>query len=176
MEKEAALPQTQRVEILTESYRVLGNLVTGPRRLSDVLNQAELPFLTLLGASATPLENAEYPPSRQTIHVSLESVRIAIPRGGEPTLEERQRFAPFTYVEKEIHEVNVYLPPFRVTGYLPIEAGLDLAQGLARISARFLPVTNALVVLIKSPDVHWTGETIIIDARWSEILWPGDAV
>lgn len=170
-----ATSQTLKVELLTESYRISGLLPTGPRRLSDILNQPEQRLITLLEASTAPLEATEYPPPRGPIQVNLESVRLAIPRGPEPTLEQRLKSATFQYVEKETHEVIIHLPPFRINGYVSLNKGEEFGEGISKLTSRFLPIREALAILAAKPDVYWTNEAIIIDGRRVEMLWPADA-
>lgn len=167
-------PQTLKVELLTATSRIQGHLVTGLYRLSHILNQPERTFLTLLEASSALLDSSDYPPSRGHLQVNLEAVLVAIPRGPEPTLEERLKANGFQYVEKETHEVIIQLPPFRINGYISLAKGEEFAAGMAKLTSRFLPIREALAILTSKPDVYWENQAIIVAGRKVEMVWPAD--
>lgn len=168
-------PQTLKVELLTATNRITGHLVTGLYRLSDILNHPERRFLTVLEASTVPLDSSEYPSPRGSLQLNLEAVLVAIPRGPEPTLEQRLKVNGFQYVEKETHEVMIHLPPFRINGYISLAKGEEFAEGISKLTSRFLPIREALAILTDKPDVYWSNEAIIIAGRRVETLWPADA-
>ncbi len=135
----AAFSELSRVDLLlyTDTLATHGIVRTHQRRITDILNLSEAPFLVLEdvtvrehGSSAAPIRAAFAP---VTLAAGLVAI-AATPVEASPELR----------TPKVQEPVLVSVPPFTVVGMIHVlpTAG-DLREALTELSGRFLPVTRA---------------------------------
>jgi hypothetical protein len=124
------------VTLYTDSHIVRGKIFTRERRVSDILNHAEEPFIVLADVtmdewgSRSQLMHAEY------AQVNLAAVLFAVADTPvEPTPELRTI---------KIHEqAFISVPPFKIIGQIYLLPERDLRQALDELTGAFVPVTQA---------------------------------
>ncbi len=71
---------TIEVEFLTDSHRIIGNLPTGERRLSDILNFPLEDSVVLDNVSTTPSDDPEAAPLvRDFAQINKETIAFGVP-------------------------------------------------------------------------------------------------
>jgi hypothetical protein len=123
--------------LYTDSHLVRGTMRTRLRRLSDILNESEMPFVVLddvrfeeFGSRAL-IETAPY------AQINLDTVLFAVASEAiEPIPEMRTIKVP--------EHAMIGLPPFRIVGRIHLLPERDLRQALLELQGRFLPVTDAM--------------------------------
>ena len=124
------------VALYTDALVIRGTVRTRQRRVSDLLNTADSPFLLLEDVTAEELDGTGRPMTASYAQVNLDSVLFAVanvPVEASPDLRARK--------SREV--AYIATPPFRMVGTLhlmPSEQGLRGA--LQELDARFVPVTE----------------------------------
>jgi hypothetical protein len=128
--------QPVQVTLYTDSHIVRGKVFTHQRRVSDILNHAEEPFIVLADVtmdewgSRSQLMHAEY------AQVNLAAVLFAVADTPvEPTPELR--------TVKISEQAFISVPPFKIIGQIYLLPGRDLRQALDELTGSFVPVTDA---------------------------------
>jgi hypothetical protein len=124
-----------RLTLYTDALEINGTIRTLHRRVTDILNQADHPYLVLsevvvrrLGGGA-PIES-EY------AQVNLASVLFAVAdEPVDPRPELRTRKTP--------ERALISIPPFEISGTIHLPPTGDLRESLQELSAGFIPVTHA---------------------------------
>jgi hypothetical protein len=171
---EAGTGRVIQVEFLTDTHRIMGNLLTGELRLTDVLNSGSLDDpLVLEGVSTTPIDDpGAVPLVRDFAQINRNAIALGVPREPSTTPEERQRLRPFEYIPKDRYEVLVSVPPFAVNGHLHLARQADVRSALSNLNQIFVPLTRARAIYTPQPKVRWSSEVIIINRRRAQIFWP----
>lgn len=171
---EARVGRVIQVELLTDTHRIIGNLLTGEMRLTDLLNfgSPDDPIV-LEEVSTTPIEN----PSAEALvrdfaHINRDAIALALPHEPPTTPEERLRVRPFEYIVKVQYEVLASVPPFAVNGNLHLAKQADVRTALASLKQTFVPLTGSRAVYTPQPEIRWSNEVIIINRRRAQIFWP----
>lgn len=157
-----------RVEVVTTTHRLTGEVCLGERRLSDVLNVDDEPYLTLDSASAAPLDQAAVAtPIDGPMLVSKSAIVFAIPLDddvGGPS-------SP-AYIPKLQHRAHIVLPPFQIVGHL--HAGQDIGRwhdALRVLNFKFAPLSQAQVRHLHRPELQWTAAVVIVNRLQAHIFW-----
>ncbi len=127
-----ALPLT----LYTEQFVIRGTVQTRQHRVSDILNNAEDPFLVLEDVALDEHGSADPPLRAEFAQVNLGSVLFAVALTAiEPMRELR--------TPKIAERALVSIPPFRVVGHIHLLPERNLHDALHQLQGRFLPVTDA---------------------------------
>jgi hypothetical protein len=130
-------PVTVELTLFTDALVIRGSVTTSYRRVTDILNRAEDPFLVL---DAVTIE--EYGARGQSLslpfaQVNLDSVLFAtadIPVEANPSMR----------VVKTPRKAMISVPPFSVAGNVHLLTGEgDPKEGLKLLTESFVPVTDA---------------------------------
>lgn len=171
---QASAGRVIQVEFLTDTHRIIGSLLTGELRLTDLLNFGALDDpIVLEEVSTTPIENPSAEPLvRDFAQINRDAIALGVPHEPPTTPQDRQRIRPFEYIEKAKYEVLVSVPPFAVNGYLHLAKQADVRTALATLKQTFVPLTGARAVYTPQPEIRWSSEVIIINRRRAQIFWP----
>lgn len=162
-----------KVELVTDTHRIMGYYPTNERRLSDILNLDSTDSIVLDDVCAVPVDNPDGAPiGMDFAHIIKDRISFGIPHEPPSTAEERQRTQPFQYVDKDRHQVLVSLPPFSVTGYLHLVKHADIRSALQALAAGFVPITRARAIYMPDTRIGWAAEVIIINRKRAQIFWP----
>ena len=127
-----ALPLT----LYTEQYIIRGQVQTRQHRVSDILNNAENPFLVMEDVTLEEHGSVEPPMRAEFAQVNLGSVLFAVTLS---TIEPMRELRTPKVAERAL----VSIPPFRVVGNIHLLPERNLRDALAEFHGRFLPVTDA---------------------------------
>lgn len=127
-----ALPMT----LYTEQLIVRGTIQTTQHRVTDILNQAQDPYLVLEDVTLEEYGSADTPTRSEFAQVNLGSVLFAVSLTSvEPIRELR--------TPKVAERALLSIPPFRVIGHVHLLPGRGLRASLADFHEAFIPVTDA---------------------------------
>jgi hypothetical protein len=167
----AAFNDLQRLEITlyTDALITRGSIRTRQRRVTDILNLAEDPFLILEDVSVVEFGARGEPTTPITAafaQINLDAVLFAVATTRvEPIPELRTPKSP--------QEAIVSIPPFRVTGtmhLLPSDGNIRAA--LSELHGRFLPITDATFWSDTVGEPRQEAVLVAVNHRRAQILAP----
>jgi hypothetical protein len=124
------------IVLYTDSHIVRGTILTRYRRMSDVLNRPDEPFIVLSDVVMDEWGSREQPVHSGFAQVNLASVLFAVADTPvEPTPELRLAKVP--------EQAFISLPPFKITGHIHLLPERDLREALGELTGGFIPVTEA---------------------------------
>jgi hypothetical protein len=125
-----------QLTLATESSFIRGELLTRQRRVSDVLNDAERPFILLQQVEMIDMRSPGRTVEAAHAQVNLNAVLFAVtsvPVSAPPELA----------TPKAPASAFITIPPYTIIGHIHLATGGDLREGLGKLVGRFLPVTEA---------------------------------
>ena len=134
----AAFAELVPVELTlyTDALVIRGSVWTRQRRITDILNHAEDPFLVLEDVSVDELGPHGATSTAAFAQVNLDAVLFAVADAPvEPSPELR--------TPKQQEPALVSVPPFKVVGTIHLLPAGNLREALTELTGRFLPVTDA---------------------------------
>lgn len=157
--------QTVQLTLYTDAFVIRGSLETRQRRVSDILNQADDPFLVLSGVTVE--EFGPHGQASQADHaqVNLASVLFAV----ADTVVEA---APELRTPKVAEIAMIAIPPFRVTGRIHLLPERDIRAGLTELHGTFLPVTDAIYWSDSLGEARTTAALVAVNHARAQILAP----
>jgi hypothetical protein len=165
-----ATPESSVVLTLhTDSYVVRGAVRTRQRRLIDVLNRAEDPFLVL--------ENAlleEYGAHGDTIRAEFAQVNLATVLFA--VTDEAVATSPELRTPKTRQEALVTLPTFKLTGTIHLLPERDLRLALHELTGHFIPLTEATYWSDAIGEARATAAMVAFNHDRAQILAPHQVV
>ncbi|GAB4401574.1 MAG: hypothetical protein Kow00123_10960 [Anaerolineales bacterium] len=135
--------ETLRVEIHTGEYIALGTVVTRHQRLMDVLENLTSPYLRLENARLQFLDRGNAPQTVESLLVSRDHIRIAIPYEEEIAPETRKSHP--RYIPKYPVAASLYMDSMAIEGYLHIREGEDAFLATQNLVEPFIAITEAAV-------------------------------
>jgi hypothetical protein len=122
----------------TEQLIVRGTIHTSQHRVTDILNQAQDPYLVLEDVTLEEHASVEAPTRAAFAQVNLASVLFAVSLTTvEPILELR--------TPKVSERALLSVPPFRIVGHVHLLPDRGLRASLAELHGIFIPVTDATI-------------------------------
>ena len=160
-----AMPQAISVVMYTDAFVVHGRVETRQRRVTDLLNRAEEPFIVLsdvtfdeFGSRGTPIR-AEY------AQINLASVLFVVSdQSVEPLPELR--------TPKMAEQAVISVPPFKVTGRIHLLPERNLREALKELHGQFIPVTDATYWSDTLNEARETASLVAVNHARSQILAP----
>jgi len=153
------------VELVTESYRILGRLPLplGQRRLVDLLN-CDDPSLALCDARVMSLQGpGEEGWLHQVLHVHRAAILFAIPHeGATPPLGEAPQPER---IEKDVHPLVIYLPPFVLRGLTYLAKGANTIPDPFARRSPFFPLTQVEVLYQSSEQGACYKDVVVVNGR-----------
>lgn len=129
--------------LYTNSFVIKGSLDTRQRRITDMLNLADDPFIVLADVMFEEFGSVGQTVRADFAQVNLGSILFAV----ADTIAEP---APELRTHKIEQRAIVSIPPFKVTGYIHLLAERSLRVALTELTGNFLPVTEATYWSIRS--------------------------
>jgi hypothetical protein len=124
------------ITLYTDSHIVRGTVLTRQRRMSDILNHPDQPFIVLSDVLMDEWGSREQPVRSGYAQVNLASVLFAVADTPvEPTPELR--------LAKVREQAFISVPPFKITGHIHLLPERDLREALGELTGGFIPVTEA---------------------------------
>lgn len=155
--------------LYTDSFVVRGTMRTRQRRLSDILNLADEPFLVI--SNATTDEYGAHAIASRTDYaqVNLGAILFAV---ADTTLEPR----PDLRTPKVPELAMISLPPFKITGRIHLLPERDLREALSELTGAFIPVTDATYWSDTVGEARATAPMIAFNHNRAQILAPHQEV
>ena len=153
--------------LYTEQYVVRGAIETHEHRVTDILNEADQPFLVLEAVSLEELGSSDAPTRAEFAQITLGSILFAVslqavePARGLRTLKVAAR-------------AFVSIPPFRVIGTVHLLPERTLRDSLADPRTPFIPVTDAVFWSDRLQHGRQHAAMVAVNQARAQILAPYD--
>jgi hypothetical protein len=133
----AATVPDQPIELVlyTDAYRARGTIRTRQRRVSDILNQSDEPFVVL-----ADVVYEEYGSRGDTLRAEFAQVNLATVLFAVTDIPVEP--APELRTPKVIEQAMIAVPPFKLVGRIHLLPERDLRVALSELTGAFLPVTE----------------------------------
>jgi hypothetical protein len=156
---------TIQIDFFTMTHRISGAIQTGPKPLSDLLNDKTQSYLLLSNVYVSRLDRAaEIDAHAPVAYLSKENLNLVIVPARETRAPDRSRFTAHEY------EALVTLPGCEVRGKFVGPHRLDLTSFSPATLDAFVVLTEATAWLTSVPGVTFSGEAILINRAHLESL------
>jgi hypothetical protein len=161
-----AYHETSGVELTLYSDALIthGTVRTNQRRVTDILNLTEDPFLVLEDVLVEELGTRGEPIRAGYAQVNLDAVLFAVVQ--EPAVPDPELRTP-----KVQEQAILSVPPFSIVGTVHLlPSGGDLRQALTALTDRFLPVTDAMFWSDRVGEARQQAPLLAVNHRRTQIL------
>jgi hypothetical protein len=164
-----ATDSSVQVTLYTDSHIVRGTVTTRQRRVSDILNRADEPFVVLSDVTMDEWGSRGEPISSPFAQVNLGAVLFAVADTPvEPTPELRML--------KVTEQAFISVPPFKIVGHIHLLPEHDLREALAELTGGFVPVTEATFWSDTIGEARQSALMVAFNHSRAQILAPHRAV
>jgi hypothetical protein len=145
-------------DFITTTHRISGQVQTGPKPLSDLLNDKSQSFLLTYNVYVSRLERAgEIGAHAPVAYLSKENLNLVIVPAREARTSDLGRFAAQDY------DALVTLAGFEVTGKFSGPHRFDLRNFSPAALDSFLLLTEATARVVGTPGLVFNSEAILIN-------------
>lgn len=158
------------VDLIMDHYRVCGDIWTpnAPRRLVDVLNSADQPFIVVHdGQLDDPLVKDDEPRPFPFIQVQLDTLLFGVPRSASQVQPD-----PFEIIEKVPVMATIAMRGYEITGNVFLMPGVDPSNSQLLGSHHFIPMTDACVKCAMNPECIWREQVIVVNLARALLFAP----
>lgn len=156
---------TVPLTLYTDAFVIRGQIRTRQRRVTDILNLAEEPFLVVSDASIDEYGATSIATRSEYAQVNLATVLFAV---SDQTLEER----PDLRTPKVPEMAMITIPPFRITGRIHLLPQRELHEALSELTGAFIPVTDATYWSDTAGEARATAHLLAFNHSRAHILAP----
>ena len=162
-------PPQVSLTLYTDAFVVRGTIQTYQRRMIDILNMADEPFLVV--SDATTDEYGAHTLATRTDYaqVNLGAVLFAVT---DTTIEPR----PDLRTPKVPEMAMISIPPFKIIGRIHLLPERGLREALSELTGNFIPVTDATYWSDTAGEARATAPMVAINHHRAQILAPHQAV
>lgn len=154
-----------RLTLYTDALIIQGMIRTRQRRITDILNAADEPFIVLEDVTSDEYGSRGTAVRSDYAQVNLDAVLFAVgDTPVEPVAELRTPKSP------EVAMISI--PPFKITGAIHLLPGRDMREALVELQGRFLPVTEATYWSDVVNEPRATAEILAFNHARAQILAP----
>jgi hypothetical protein len=147
-----------QADFFTTTHRISGQVNTGPKPLSDMLNDRSLSYIMAVNVYVSRLvEPGEIVAHMPVAYLSKENLSFVIVAAREARQAERTRFSAQEY------KVLVTLPAYEITGKFLGPLRVDMQVFSPASLDPFLLVTEATAQIVALPEVSFCGEAILVN-------------
>lgn len=151
--------------LYTDAFIIQGTIETRQRRLTDILNQADDPFLVLSDVTFDEFGTTGQTIKAEFAQVNLASVLFAVAHDiVEPIPELRTPKSP--------EQALISVPPFKVTGRIHVLPERSLRESLSELTGTFIPVTNATYWSDTLNEARATATIVAVNHDRAQIMAP----
>ncbi|MGI8657450.1 MAG: hypothetical protein ACR2K4_01600 [Candidatus Limnocylindria bacterium] len=152
------------IDLLTDSYRVSGTVMTRFDRVTDILNQLSGSHLTVGQATISEHADPTATQSAPTVSVDLAAILTFAAPGlaGQASSEMR--------VPKRPVRAQLALPPLRCTGTIHVAQGSRPVDGLLNLTDRFLAMTDVTIESGAYPEVARSSDVVAIARGRAQLM------
>ncbi|MBA2701901.1 MAG: hypothetical protein H0U58_09405 [Chloroflexi bacterium] len=160
-----ATAQLVALTLYTDAFIIRGSIETRQRRITDILNGSDEPFLIL-----SDVTTDEFGPSGHTVRAEYAQINLS------STL-----FAVAHTVIQAIPELRtvksplpalISIPPFKISGQIHLLPRDGLRAGLGDLVGRFLPVTDATYWSDSLGEARTSAAIVAVNHARAQILAP----
>jgi hypothetical protein len=155
--------------LYTDAFVVRGKLRTRQRRLTDILNLAEDPFLVISDATTDEYGSRTLASRTDFAQVNLGAVLFAV---ADSTIEPR----PDLRTPKVPEMAMISIPPFRIIGRIHLLPERDLHEALSELTGTFVPVTDATYWSETVGEARTSAPMVAFNHSRAQILAPHNEV
>lgn len=155
--------------LYTDAFVIRGQIRTRQRRLTDILNSAEDPFLVISDAITDEYGSHGLAVKTDFAQVNLSAVLFAV---ADDTIEAR----PDLRTPKVPEMALISIPPFKITGRIHLLPERDLREALSELTGAFIPVTDVTYWSDTVGEARATAPMIAFNHNRAQILAPHTAV
>jgi hypothetical protein len=155
--------------LYTDAFVIRGKLRTRQRRLTDILNLADEPFLVISEATTDEYGSHGIAARTDYAQVNLAAVLFAVadaPIAASPDLR----------TPKVPEMALISIPPFRITGRIHLMPERDLHEALSELTGSFIPVTEATYWSDTVGEARTTAAMVAFNHNRAQILAPHQTV
>ena len=160
---------TVELTLYTDAFVIRGKIRTRQRRLTDVLNLADDPFLVVAEATTDEYGSAGIAARNDFAQVNLGAVLFAV---ADSPIETR----PDLRTPKVPEMALISIPPFKITGRIHLLPERDLREALSELTGAFIPVTDATYWSDTVGEAVATASMVAFNHNRAQILAPHKAV
>jgi uncharacterized protein DUF6812 len=151
--------------LYTDAFVIRGTIRTRQRRITDVLNQSDEPFVVVSDATIDEYGSKGIASRADYAQVNLGAVLFAV---SDETIEPR----PDLRTPKVPEMAMISLPPFRITGRIHLMPERDLHEALSELTGAFIPVTDATYWSDTIGEARSTAQVLAFNHSRAHILAP----
>ena len=151
--------------LYTDAFVIRGSIRTRQRRVTDVLNLAEDPFLVVTDATFDEYGSKGVATRAEFAQVNLAAVLFAV---SDDVIEPR----PDLRTPKVPEMAMISIPPFRITGRIHLMPERDLHEALSELTGAFIPVTDATYWSDTAGEARATSHLLAFNHSRAHILAP----
>ena len=154
-----------QLTLYTDAFVVHGAIHTRQRRVSDILNQADDPFLVLSDVMFDEFGTTGATIRTEFAQVNLASVLFAVAQDVvEPLPELRTPKSP--------EQALISIPPFKVIGSIHVLLNRSLRESLVELTGAVIPVTDATYWSDTLDEARATATLVAVNHARAQILAP----
>ena len=158
-------PQLLAVTLYTDAFVIRGTVRTRQRRITDILNMADEPFLVVSNATVDEYGAHSIATKTDYAQVNLAAVLFAV---ADTTLEPR----PDLRTPKVPEMAMISIPPFKIVGRIHLMPERDLHEALSELTGTFIPVTDAAYWSDTAGEARLTAPMVAFNHNRAQILAP----
>ena len=151
--------------LYTDAFVIRGTIRTRQRRVTDILNLADEPFLVVSDATIDEYGSRGIASRSDYAQVNLGTVLFAVT---DELIEER----PDLRTPKVPEMAMITLPPFRITGRIHLLPQRELHEALNELTGAFIPVTEATYWSDTIGEARTTAQLLAFNHNRAHILAP----
>jgi hypothetical protein len=158
-------PQRIALTLYTDAFVIRGTIRTRQRRITDILNLAEEPFLVVSDATVDEYGAHNIAVKTAYAQVNLGAVLFAV---SDTSIEA----SPDLRTPKVPELALISIPPFKITGRIHLMPERDLHEALAELTGTFIPVTDATYWSDTAGEARLQAPMIAFNHSRAQILAP----
>ncbi len=153
-----------QVDLLTDSYRVSGSVMTRFDRVTDILNQLAGSHLTVGQATISEHADPTATQSAPTVSIDVAAILVLAAPGlaGQANAEMR--------VPKRPVRAQLALPPLRCTGTIHVAQGSRPVDGLLNLTDQFLAMTDVTIESGAHPELARSADVVAIARGRAQLM------
>jgi hypothetical protein len=161
-----AIPdQLVQLTLYTDAYMAKGTIRTRQRRVTDILNQSDEPFLVIADAVYE-----EYGARGDTLRAEYAQVNLATVLFAVTDVPVEP--APELRTPKVVEQAMITVPPFKITGRIHLLPERDLREALSELTGSFIPVTEVTYWSDSVGEPRTTIDVAAVNHARAQILAP----
>jgi hypothetical protein len=162
-------PSEVSLTLYTDAFVVRGTIRTRQRRVTDILNMAEDPFLVVSDATVDEYGAHNIAVRTDFAQVNLAAVLFAV---SDTAIEA----SPDLRTPKVPELALISIPPFKITGRIHLMPERDLHEALTELTGTFVPVTDATYWSESAGEARLSAPMVAFNHNRAQILAPHQAV